>query len=248
VPPKTIKVLANADEVLTMLAQRGPLTAAELARVIGMPRPSVYRLLEALEVVGLVAMMPDGRAELGIANLHFAEAALRGLPELQAAKPAMIELAGRTGQTAYFCVRRGSRVVCVDWIQGERVSLMALTPGNSLPLHAGATSRALAASDPSILDLISDSVPLQAFTPYTITSRQALEADAAEITQRGYSVSDQDVSIGVAAIGAVILDQRGRPRGAISIAGLREQILAMADQAGAQLVAAAKEIGARLPG
>ena len=245
--PKPMKVLSNADELLSMLAERGPLSPAELARVIDMPRPSVYRLIEALAVVDLVSIAGDGRAQLGRANLHFAESALRDIPELVAARPAMAALAASTGQTAYFCVRRGDRIVCVDWVQGERVSLMALTPGNSLPLHAGATSRALAASDPSLLDSLDPAIPLEAFTPFTLTSRQDLAEDAREIHERGYSVSDQDVTIGVAAIGAVIVDEAGAIRGAISIAGLREQVLAIADQAGAELVAAARSIGAALP-
>jgi IclR family acetate operon transcriptional repressor len=240
-------VLGKADELLTLLAERGPFGPAEVARITGMPRPSVYRLIEALQVVGLVSLLSDGRVQLGINNLHFAESALRDIPELQAARPAMAELARRTGQTTYFCVRRGSRIVCVDWIQGERVALLALTPGNSLPLHAGATSRALLAADPSILDSLTDDAVLEAFTPFTITSREALMADATEIGQRGYSVSDQDVTLGVAAIGAAILDGRGRAQAAISVAGLREQILAMADRTGPELVAAAQAIASALP-
>ena len=46
---------------------------------------------------------------------------------------------------------------------------------------------------------------------------------------------------------AVIVDESGAIRGAISIAGLREQVLAIADQAGAELLAAARSIGESLP-
>jgi DNA-binding IclR family transcriptional regulator len=246
VTPKTIKVLANADEVLTMLAERGPLAPAELGRVIGMPRPSVYRLLEALEVVGLVWIGPQGHAQLGVSNLHLAEAALRNVDELRVSRPIMTEIARSSGQTAYFCVPRKTRVICVDWVQGQHVSLMALTPGNSLPLHAGATSRAICASDPSSLESLESQMPLEAFTPFTLTKMEQLVADGREIRQRGYSVSDQDVTIGVAAVGAAIVDSSGDVRGAISVAGLREQILDMADTVGAELVAAAAHIGSAL--
>lgn len=245
-PAKATKVLANANELLLVLADRGALAPAEIAQIIGMPRPSVYRLVDALEVIGLVAVGHDGRAELGLRNLHLAEATLTTIDELVPARPLLRQLAEESGQTAYFCVRRGERIVCVDWVQGERVTLMALTPGNSLPLHAGATSRVISANDPGVLGSLDSDAQFERFTPYTLTSRAELAADAQAVLLRGYSISDQDVTPGVAAIGAAVIDARGRLHGAISIAGLRDQVLEDAPTMGRRLHDVAERVAAAL--
>lgn len=244
---KATKVLANANELLLVLAERGSLAPAEIARLIAMPRPSVYRLVEALELIGLVTVGSDGRAELGLRNLHLAEASLASIPELTLARPYLSDVAEESGQTAYFCVRRGERIVCLDWVQGERVTLMALTPGNHLPLHAGATSRVIAANDPGVLGGLDRDVAFERFTPFTLTSRAELAADVEAVLERGYSISDQDVTLGVAAIGAAVIDAHGRLRGAISIAGLRDEVLANASATGPRLHAVAAQIAAALP-
>jgi DNA-binding IclR family transcriptional regulator len=56
--------------------------------------------------------------------------------------------------------------------------------------------------------------------------------DAAELLtalrqtrEDGIAISDQDVTVGVAAIGVPITDYRGQVRGALSISGIRESIL-----------------------
>ena len=244
---KPTKVLTNANDLLDLLADRGPLGPADIAHLLGMPRPSVYRLLEALDVIGLVSTTHDGRASLGLQNLHLAEAAISTIPEMSAAHPLLSKLSAELRQTAYFCVRRGSRVFCLDWVQGERVSLLALTPGNSLPVHAGATSRVITANEPRVLARLRDVGELERFTPFTLTTFEQMAADARAISQRGYSISDQDVTLGVAAVGAAIIDQKGRVHGAISIAGLREDVMANAPLFGKRLVAAAAEIAGALP-
>jgi len=245
--PKPTKVLTNANELLTLLADRGTLGPADIAGILGMPRPSVYRLLEALEVIGLVSTGADGRSTLGLQNLHLAEASLATIPEQAAARKFLVSLSAELGQTAYFCVRRGSRIFCLDWVQGERVSLLALTPGNSLPVHAGATSRVITANEPRVLARLKGSDDLERFTPFTLSNYAQMTEDAAMIARRGYSISDQDVTLGIAAVGAAIVDGKGHVRGAISIAGLRDDVIPNAAVSGAMLVEAAARIAAALP-
>ena len=61
--------------------------------------------------------------------------------------------------------------------------------------------------------------PLKTFTANTITDPTALRAELKAIRDRGYSIDDQEMVMGVYCVGMPIVDRIGRPVGAISISG-----------------------------
>jgi DNA-binding IclR family transcriptional regulator len=246
VAAKPIKVMANSADLLNALADNGPMSVVDIAEAISMPRPSVYRLLDALEHVELIGIREDGRAQLGTQILHLASASLQGIPEVSAARPAMARLNELTGQTVYLCAVRNQLVTCLDWVKGTKVTLLLLNPGGTLPPHAGATSRAIMAWDDQLRHSVTASAPLQAITPNTLTTAEQVEADAKIIRERGFSVSDQDVTVGVAALGVPLFDSHGVLRGALSVAGLRDDVLPRQDEFIALLQEAAKETAGKL--
>ena len=63
------------------------------------------------------------------------------------------------------------------------------------------------------------SQPMLPLTPKTITDPKVLDAELARIRERGYSIDDQEVVMGVYCVAVPILDGNGRPAGAISITG-----------------------------
>jgi DNA-binding IclR family transcriptional regulator len=66
----------------------------------------------------------------------------------------------------------------------------------------------------------------------------SLRARIADTRRRGYAASDQDVTPGVAALGAPIFNHRGEVEAAVSISGLRDVLLA--DGPREELLAAAR--------
>jgi DNA-binding IclR family transcriptional regulator len=73
-----------------------------------------------------------------------------------------------------------------------------------------------------------------------------LRAELEETRRRGYSVSDEDVTPGIGAIGAPVLGSDGRALAAVSIGGLRSRVLPPQPGHIARLVQACGEISARL--
>ena len=63
-------------------------------------------------------------------------------------------------------------------------------------------------------------MPLESLTPKTLTDPAALRKELRRIRQRGYSIDDQEVVMGVYCVAVPILDANGRPAGAMSITGL----------------------------
>jgi DNA-binding IclR family transcriptional regulator len=98
---------------------------------------------------------------------------------------------------------------------------MFLTLGGSLPLHLGAGPRALLAHLPrTYWDEYLTAVELTPLTPASPTTRPQVLELLEDTVRRGYAVSDQDVVVGIASVGAPIFDGTGQVTAAISIGGL----------------------------
>ena len=62
-------------------------------------------------------------------------------------------------------------------------------------------------------------------TPHTPTAAADLREVLREVRRSGLSISDQDVTLGIAAVGAPIFGFDGQVRAALSTSGIREAIL-----------------------
>lgn len=230
-PVKPIRVLANARELIDVLAAHGPLSPADIATSIAVPRPSVYRLISGLEAISLVHTLHDGRVQLSRRWLHLAEASIAGMTEWRTAPATLERVVEETGQTAYLSVPRDGQAVCISWVQGRGIGVLVLRPGRSLPYHAGAAGRALLAFGPEEdAEAVLARAPFPALTPHTLIEEGALREDIARTRERGYSFSDQDVTLGISALGVPVPDHAGTTRGSLSIGGLSDDIHAETDR------------------
>jgi DNA-binding IclR family transcriptional regulator len=205
-------------------------SAASLAEAIGEPRSSVYRLLRSLQALDWV---DDGAARgtfrLGVGLVRLGAAARSGFDERTLALPIMEELHDATGETIFLCVRRGLQAICIERLDGRRVTVLALTIGGSLPLHVGAAPRALLAHAPAEIaaewDRVARTEGLERLTKNSPVTVRAVQRELDAIRRKGYALSDQDVTIGVAAYGVPVFDYTGAVRAALSVSGIRDAIL-----------------------
>src|SRR5438876_675546 len=143
---------------------------------------------------------------------------------------------------------RGADAVCIERLDGLRVQSLMLRLGGSLPLHLGAGPRTLLAWEPrEEWEAYVGHGPLEAMTDKTPVSREALFRELEHAVEQGYAVSDEDVTPGIASLGAPIFDYKGRVRAAISIGGMRQFMLdEIYDEAVELLVTGAREVSTAL--
>ena len=244
----SVAVLAKAMALVDRIAEEGEATPARLAELTGEPRSTVYRLLANLQRLELVEPGPRrGTFVLGLKLFRLGRRVVSRFDERQAALPVMERIHDELGETTFLCVRRGYNAVCIERIDGTRVTLLALSLGGSLPLHAGGVSRALLAFEPEeFWEEYLEHHPLEALTPETPVTREALLEELRATRERGYSISDQDVTPGVAAVGAPIFDHTGGVRAALSVGGMREHLFANRDRAIELVCSGAAEISRTL--
>ena len=245
-----VRSLAKAVLLLEALADEREATPRRLSELLREPRTTVYRLLTGLQALDMVeAGSRVGTYRLGWRLLRLGSAVIERLDERQAALPVMERIHERTGETVFLCVRRGDDAVCVERLDGLRVQSLVLRLGGSLPLHLGAGPRVLLAWEPRDEwdAYVERRQPLEAMTEQSPVTYETLVDKLERALEQGFAVSDEDVTPGIASLGAPVFDYTGRIRAAISIGGMRQFLLEeIRDEAVGLLVNGAREISAAL--
>lgn len=222
-----VKVLAKAARLLDLLADNPGSTPPALARLMGEPRPTVYRLVQDLAALDYLEEGPlPGTYRLGLGLFRLGSLVGARLDVRERAAPVMNEIHAALEETVYLVVRRRHEAVCIEQVEGLHVRSMALQLGGSLPLHLGAGPRVLLAFQPrEYWDEYFAEVKLEPRTPRTPTTRAGIVALLEETRHLGYAISDEDVTVGITSIGAPIFDHKGQVHAALSVGGLRSAVL-----------------------
>jgi DNA-binding IclR family transcriptional regulator len=244
----SLQTLVKAGALLDLLAARREASAAELAEELDEPRSSVYRMLSTLQQLGFVDPgSRRGTHRLGIKLLRLGTAVQSRLDVREIALPVMERIHDETDDTVFLCLRRGDEAVCIERFDGRQVNTLALQLGGSLPLHLGAAPRTLLAYEQrenwqeyiagSDLARGGGGPPLGA--DWLIAELERIRGD-------GFATSDQDVTPGIAALGAPVFDGNGTICAALSASGVRDMILDERKGVRDLIVAGAREISAGL--
>lgn len=239
----TINSVDHALRLIEALYEGQPLSVSSLARRVGLPRPTIYRLLRTLDSHGL--LVQDGTSyRLSLRLLELASATL-GVSALQAAaQPVLSDLATRSGETTHFAVLDGDRVGYIAKVESRHPIRMFSHVGWCGPLHATGVGKALLAwSDPSLLARVLAGT-LEAFTPHTLTEGPRLAAEIAEIRAAGYAVDREELIDGLVCVAAPVL-VRTRLVGAVSLSGPAARMMEPRRFEG-EVKAAAAAVAARL--
>jgi len=216
---RPIKTLANAGELVDLLAREGELSPAEISEQLDMPRPSVYRLIEGLSTVGLVESLDGSLTKVSLRWLHLGDRARSAITEWGDYQASLSRLVKATGYTAYFVVQRGHNAVCLGWDQGKGIGVLALRPGGSMPLNASAAGRVLLAYGEGTDEFLANGEKT-AFTSHTLVTKRELQNDILKTQELGYALSQEDVTLGIAAVGVPVRKPGLKAHAALSIAGL----------------------------
>ncbi|MGO1949633.1 MAG: IclR family transcriptional regulator [Mycobacteriaceae bacterium] len=252
---RSSSVVAKASALMQRLASRGTATSAQLSSDLGEPVSSVYRMLGTLIEVGWVEHAgARGGFRVGLTMLSLAEKLLRRLDIRRVAAPIMSDIHAATGETTFLCIRHGGRAVCIERLDGIRVNSRVLQLGKSLPLHMGAAPRALLAfGGKRGWEDYAAGIDGSGESWQGVGSRAELFSSLEDACAKGYVLSDNDVTSGIAAVGVPVFDHRGDVVASLSVSGLREGIMAEgghgdSDNDEGSVVSLVREGGRRLSG
>lgn len=240
-----IDILSKAAAVIAALQEVPSASVSAIGAAVGEPTSSTYRLVNSLLALGWVDPgLERGTYRLGLGFLRVG-ALLEDSQDVRTiAMPHLRGLRNTTSLAVLLCYRRSSRAVCVERLEGSDARGVAMLVGDSLPLYVGAAPVALLSFLPTgeqhaLLESFARQSPSRR---YPAPPRAQIEHLIQETVLRGYSRSDQDVTLGIAALGAPVFNHRGELAAAVSVSGLRAAVLDDERTVAGNVVATARQI------
>lgn len=238
--------LRRAIEILRVLAiaRETGLGLAEMARLTGMPHPSVHRMLKALAAEGLVERKPTTRRYVVGEQIQFL-ALSRERPSLlqSVGEPHIARAAETVGDTFFLTQRTGLDTICVARRLGSYpIQVLPLRVGDRRPLGVSSAGLALlAAIEPAeAAAVIAEN--RERLAAYRV-DEAVVHGWVRAARRLGYALRDRGLVPGTRALSVAIRDEAGHAFAAVTVAGITRR---MGDQAvealAAQLQAIAQTI------
>jgi DNA-binding IclR family transcriptional regulator len=155
----------------------------------------------------------------------------------------MEALVTATNETATLSIRNGWHRTYIDQVTPDRDVKMEVQLGRSVPLHAGASSKAfLAFLRPTDIDRFFTEVALDPLTDATVTNERALRRELGGVRERGYALSLGERLQGAGSVAAPILGHEGTPLAVMSVSGPIERFRGEIDDAAKALMEATARV------
>jgi IclR family transcriptional regulator, acetate operon repressor len=227
-PAVGAQVLDRTVVLLSALADAGaPVAPAALAARCDLPPSTTYRLLADLEVHGLVVREGRRGVTLGLRVLGLARSLEDRLEEtlVQPAREVLQALARAHGETALLTAPGGTHAMCLASVESPQHAVrLSYDRWRTAPMHLGASGKVLLAhlDDAHAERILAAPPPHPADGPQIAVA--TLRAQIAATRRDGHLVTHGELDAGATAVAAPVLDPRGRPVAAVSVAGPTERM------------------------
>lgn len=208
-----LQVLERTFAILEMFDDARPeWGTSEIARALALPVPTVHRILTALRQLGYV--FQDHRTK----RFHLGPAAVllgsraRAVADLRSVAIEPLRCLSRDlGETALLTAVSADRAAstCIERVESLHPLRMSVEPGRLLPLHAGASQKALLAYMPHDEAEGIIAGRLDRLCSATLTDKRKLRADLDSIKRRGFATSLEETNAGVWGVAVPVISPTG---------------------------------------
>ncbi|WZV79183.1 IclR family transcriptional regulator [Burkholderia pseudomallei] len=249
-------VVPGLERGLRILAEFSPrepvLGAPELSKRLGIPRTTVFRLLQTLESLGFLERADkDRNYRLGVAVLRLGFEYLSSLELTDLGLPVIESLRDATGFTAHIVIRDGRDVVFVAKAQnaGNAFGSVRVNVGTRLPAHATTHGHVLM-GDLSLAQLraLYPGRALERVTKATPETVDALFDVIRDDARRGYGIGNSAFERDISVVTAPVRNEASRIVAVVTVTVPRPEIDAalVAEGLVEKVVRAAAELSRRL--
>jgi len=201
-------------------AQKAP-TLEDLTRAIGMPKPTVFRILRILADGGLVQReLHEKRYVVGSRAAAFALDVQMQSPQRHERRAILTRLVEAIGETCNLTMLDGHEVLYLERVETSANVRLHMKAGSRVPLHCTASGKLLLAALPTsrARALLGDG-PLQRYTPRTIVDRAALERELQAIRANGVGTDVGEYLADSVCLAVPVKDAQGRTCAAVAVHG-----------------------------
>ena len=217
-----VQSLVRGLNILKSLAQNGKnMSLFEIADDVVLASSTTHRLLSSLEQLGFVIQDEQrGKWSIGIEAFNVGNGFLKTRDVVAIARPFMREVMEKTGETSNLGILNGFSSVLIAQVECKELMRMVATLGGRTPAHVSGIGKALLSelSENELKAQLTDT-KLSEITSNTITNSQDFINHLLDIKQQGFSIDDEEQSIGLRCIAANIYNEHNEAIAAISISG-----------------------------
>lgn len=220
-----------------------PPSINELMASSDLTRPTLYRLLKALESEGLVECTAKKTFKLGARLIQFASKAFEQNNISRLADPELKLLANLTKETCHLAIRCGRDLVYISRKDSAQSLKLQNSVGNRVPMHASAIGKSVMSNMTNEeCDGLLQYLDMPSFTQHTTIDKDQLKQQLVEFRSLGYAQAHQETDLEVHCFGATIFDRSGEPIGGMSVSVPLYRLSNDSDRYTQPLLAACKRI------
>ncbi|WP_158935850.1 IclR family transcriptional regulator [Burkholderia sp. S171] len=203
-----------------LVAAEGPVSLADIADDVGLPKASLHRMLASLEASGLVIRAPDQKnayvigprlAQLGLGvMMHSCARRLR--------HAILAHLVADLGETCNLTMLHGAQVLYLDRMEAPWPLRLDLKPGSHVPVYCSASGKLLLSMQPrEQRSAIVRALKFERLTPNTITDPELLDAELDRTSHKRIGIDNEEFVVGIVCAAAPVTDASGQCIAAIAV-------------------------------
>jgi DNA-binding IclR family transcriptional regulator len=201
-------------------------SVSALARAAGLPRATALRLIQTMELEGILLRVPEAdRVLLGPELIRLAREVDMGTVVRELAGPRLRELSETLRETVTLSVAAPDGGLDVaHQVDGPQHLVPRSWVGQRFPLHASSSGKVLLATYDS--DRLGRFLrqPLEGLGPATITTPRELRRELERVREQRYAATIDEMEEGLAGVSVGIFNETGALLGAINVSGLTQRL------------------------
>ncbi|MCC5464293.1 IclR family transcriptional regulator [Pelosinus baikalensis] len=217
-----VQSLHRAFDILETIGNSQiPMSIKKITEETGLPKSTVYRLLNNLENRNYAFCDTNGNYRLGYQLLMMSQWAEKDFEIKNLAKASLESLNAFTKETVHLAILQGKRVLYVDTVESPYSSRLVIKMGMTNSVHCTALGKALLINhkDAEILDIL-EAEGMEKRTEHTVTKPLDYLKEMEVVRKLGYALDQQECEMEGRCIGAPIYDKSGKVVAAISVSGI----------------------------
>lgn len=217
--PRVMKTTVKSLEILEMIREEQPVRVTDVAEAFDMNRGSAYTHLATLKEFGY-ANEEDGKYWLGAPLIRLGQTAKTQCPVLQAASSIVSEVANETNERTQFFMEEQGKLWYISGDSGNRGIDTGVDVGTAVPIHATASGKAVLANvTPEKREEMIQDIGFEEYNSNTITDYDALMEEVETVRDRGFAISQQEITDYLNSVAVPITSSEASSVGALCIIG-----------------------------
>ncbi len=198
----------------------GPgVTIQDLSVSVGYPKPTLYRIVDALLAEGLIINKGGQLFGLGPRLISLASQALETSDLRKVCREQLMALRDLTSETVHLAVPVNGAMTYIDKLESPQAVRMNSRLGSQVTFYSSSVGKAYLAAlkDDAHRRRLVGAITFEKFTDNTLSGPNALYQEIRDIEQQGFSEDREENERDIFCYGCAIVDQHARPVACISI-------------------------------